>query len=322
MSASRFSPRHFRDLRGSPRPWILLVCLVTGLLPSLRAQDDQLDLLDGETLYDGGWLFSVTGRVERRETLLEGEKRASGGELERMTDTTLSLSAHHGIRHDLQLSVVLPFVHRELRAHSGGSSPAYLGAGGPGDLLTVAKWRFFRWDALGKALNVSALAGLEWPTGSDDERDGGQRLDPDLQPGSGSWDPLAGLALTYEPGRWRFNAAALYQVNTESRDDIAMGDEAFAELSVGNRFWLEPYPGPFMRADLALLYRNEQRAYRDGVVQRNSGGDLVSVEVNLAFRPRPSLDIQLAVEVPVYQRVGGRQLGQEFSVSLALGYRI
>lgn len=284
------------------------------------AQDGTLDVLDGETLYEGGWLFTVSSGVRREERLKDGDSTVSDPLHRRRTELTTTMAAHYGLRYDLQLSAILPHVYRE-EIRLDRSGPNRLSADGPGDFVGLVKWRCWRWDAPGEALNLAVLGGVEFPTGSDHQRDHGSRLDPELQPGSGSWDPLAGAAITYEPRRWRFNAMALYKLNTENRHGYEFGDESFAELALGNRFWLEPYPGPFMRVDVLLRYRNEARARLDGHRLSASGGDLVTVGANWAFRPRPTIDIQLAIELPLYERVNGVQLAEEVSATFALGLR-
>jgi len=271
----------------------------------LVAQERTLDVLDGETLYEKGWLVTLGHEYERKD---QEEHHATVA------------AAHYGLLHNVQLSLILPYVFR-VREEDDPAGPDRLSAGGPGDLAALAKWRFYRWDAPFEALNLAALAGIEFPTGPYRERDGGRRLAPELQPGSGSWDPLGGLAVTYEPRRWRFNAFGLYQRRSENPDGYKFGDEVFAEIAAGNRFWLEPYPGPFMRGDVMVRFRSEARARQDGSAVRDTGGDLVTVGANLAFRPRPSLDFQLAVEVPVYERLNGEQAEEEILVTFTVGYR-
>lgn len=299
---------------------LLILAHVLLLGGPARGQEETLDVLDGETLYQDGWLLTVTSQIERREVLLEGDSSAKDPLHRRQTNSTVALAGHYGLRYDLQLSAIVPYVFRDLEQRDP-TGPDHLRAEGLGDVATLVKWRYYRWDAPGEALNLSGIVGLEWPSGSDDERGGGERLPPELQPGSGSFDPMAGLAATYEPRRWRFNAFGLYKHNSRNNRGDRFGDEVFCEVAAGNRFWLKPYPGPFLRADVMFRYRNQQRAEQDNLGVRDTGGDLVTAGANLAFRPRPSLDFQLAVEVPVYERVNGTQLGQQISVSLAFGYR-
>jgi hypothetical protein len=285
--------------------------MMLGLLLTL-AQEGSLDVLDGETLYEGGWLFTAGYEFERREGLREGTRRVSDPLARRLEDHTLAIGAHYGLRYDLQLSAVVPYVDRELTSDAGGDSVS-----GPGDAALVAKWRFLRIDDVGVATNFAALAGLELPTGDVDDS-----LGPEFQAGSGSWDPSIGAAVTHEPGRWRFNAAALYQRNGQGARGYKNGDELFGELAVGNRFWLEPYPGPFMRFDVLLRYRREWRSRQDGGLVHDSGGDLLTAGATLAFRPRPTIDIQLFVEYPIYQSLDGLQLEEDLSVFFAFGFRI
>jgi len=275
-----------------------------------------LDVFDGETLYDGGSLLTLGWELDRGERLRRGERRVSDPTASHERTLRTTLGYQYGLRHDVQLGVALSFVdHR--RVGNGFEQSA----DGLGDVSLLAKWRFYRWDARGEALNVSLIGELSVPTGDDDVRAGGMRLEPELQPGSGSFDPGLGVAATYEPRRWRFNAGAFYRLRGDSDDDGArLGDEFVAEVSVGNRFWLEPYPGPFMRADVDLRYYHEDEARMAGVLP-NSGGERATATLRWAFRPQPALDFQASVELPFWQRVDGTQLGEDWAVDVTFGYR-
>lgn len=281
------------------------------------AQEGSLDVLDGETLFEGGWLFTAGYEYESKEGLLHGSDRVSDPLDRRLVEQTAALGAHYGLRYDLQLSAVLPYVSRVLTLDDP-AGPDRLVEEGLGDVALVAKWRYLRLDDVGVATNFAVLGGLELPTGDVDAPSG----HPEMQPGSGSWDASLGTAVTHEPGRWRFNAAALYQRNGQGARDLKEGDEFFAELAVGNRFWLEPYPGPFMRFDALLRWRHEWRSTQDGDVLHDSGGDLLTAGATLAFRPRPTIDLQIFVEAPIYQSLQGFQLEEDLSVFFAFGFRI
>ena len=295
---------------------MITTVVLAGFL-SAFAQEGTLDVLDGETLFEGGWLFTLGTEVETRRGLRRGSDRVSDPLDRELSERTVALSAHYGLRHDLQLSAILPWVHRELEFDDSS-----LTASGTGDFAFVAKWRFYRWDEVGKAANFAVIAGLEAPTGEDGETSDGVRLPPELQPGSGSWDASLGAAVTHEPGRWRFNAAVLYQRNGQGSHDFKFGDEFFAELAAGNRFWLEPYPGPFMRFDLLLRYRQQARSMDGGSSVDDSGGEVLTAGATLAFRPRPTIDIQLFLERPLFQDFNGTQLEEDLSILFVLGFRI
>jgi hypothetical protein len=285
------------------------------------AQEGSLDVLDGETLYEGGWLFTLGHEFERREGLRRGRDRVSDPLERRLDSHTAAFGAHYGLRYNVQLSAIIPYVHRALTLEDP-AGPDRVSEEGLGDLAAVVKWRFLRLDEVGRATNFAVLAGLELPTGDDDPPSGAPVQREDFQIGSGSWDPFLGAAVTHEPGRWRFNAAVLYQHNGQGTRDFKAGDELFAELAAGNRFWLEPYPGPFMRFDALLRYRHAWKARQDGDAVRDSGGDVLTAGATLAFRPRPTLDFQIFLEYPIYRFLEGTQLEEDWSVFFAFGLRI
>lgn len=299
----------------------LALAAVFACAPPAAAQEGSLDVLDGETLYEDGWLVTLGYELERREGLRGGSDRVSDPLDRELTEQTVALGAHYGLRYDVQLSAILPYVTRTLDLDDP-AGPDRIRAAGFGDAAFVVKWRYHRWDDVGKAMNFAVLGGVEVPSGADDVEDHGVRVAPELQPGSGSWDASLGTAVTYEPGRWRFNTALLYQRHGQGAQDFKFGDELFGEIALGNRFWLEPYPGPFMRFDALLRYRRQWRSTQAGDLIHNSGGDWVTVGATLAFRPRPTLDFQLFVEYPILQNVEGVQLEEDLSIFFAFGVRI
>ncbi|MBK8098813.1 MAG: transporter [Planctomycetes bacterium] len=275
-----------------------------------------LDVLDGETLYSGGFLATLGFELDRGDQLRQGRDRIADPDAGHERRLTGTLALQYGLRHDLQLGIALAFADHERRSLAGDAD-----ADGLGDVHLLGKWRFLRLDGPARATNFALITELSLPTGEDDATTNGIRLEPELQPGSGGVDPALGVGITHEPGRWRFNAALLHQWRTDSDgDDHRLGNGLVAELAAGNRFWLEPYPGPFMRADLAVRWYDEDHA-RMGSPLADSGGERATVAVNWAFRPRPSVDCQVGVETPFWQDVGGTQLGHDWSVDLTFGYR-
>src|SRR5262245_60425629 len=254
----------------------LAVSLLPALVATGWAQEGALDVLDGESLYEDGWLLTAGTEFRARRGLLDGSDRTADP-LHRQEFTYAAVvSAHYGLVHTLQLGAIVPYVSRVLTLDDP-AGPDRLASGGMGDVTLYGKWRYYRWDDVGIATNFAILAGLELPTGRDDVVDKGVFLPADLQPGSASWDPFIGIAVTHEPGRWRFNAMTLYKRVGEGTHDYKQGDQFFAELAAGNRFWLEPYPGPFMRADVMLRYRHEWADRRAGGVVPKTGGDLFTI---------------------------------------------
>lgn len=287
---------------------------------AVPAQNQVLDVVDGETLYRGGWLVSSSIDLDREESLWSGNRRIDDPAQQHRTRATTTLGAQYGLRHDLQIGFAVPYVSDDYASLVGGSRIE-----GVGDVELLAKWRFHRWDAPRVAINTALITSLSLPTGANDETVAGVELSPERQPGSGGLDPAIGVAITPEPGRWRFNAAILRQLRHDTDGDgDRLGSSWYGELAVGNRVWLEPYPGPFMRLDAFAHWYDESNDRQDGADLANTGTERLAVGGTWAFRPRPSLDFQLTVEAVVWRDANANAQGQlddAWSAQFAIGYR-
>ena len=162
----------------------------------LCLQEGGLEVLEGETLYQEGWLFTL-GDSFSRSASLHDEDGSTRDPLDRVrTDNRVVAGANYGLRNDLTIGALFPYVDRTVESSVGDVS-----ADGPGDLTLFGKYRLFRFVGERSSDNLAILAGLELPTGSTDESDAGVTLPTSLQPGSGSWDPFLGGALTFERDR-------------------------------------------------------------------------------------------------------------------------
>ena len=93
---------------------------------------------------------------------------------------------------------------------------------GVGDLTLFGQYRFYGQDT---GLQASLLTGIKTPTGETGERDNqGELFEAEFQPGSGSWDPMLGLALSQAQGRWSVDGNVLYTIATEGTQHTDLGD--------------------------------------------------------------------------------------------------
>jgi hypothetical protein len=93
---------------------------------------------------------------------------------------------------------------------------------GVGDLTLFGQYRFYGQDT---GLQASLLTGVKTPTGRTGERDDqGELFEAEFQPGSGSWDPMLGLALSQAQGRWSVDGNVLYTIATEGTQHTDLGD--------------------------------------------------------------------------------------------------
>jgi hypothetical protein len=93
---------------------------------------------------------------------------------------------------------------------------------GVGDLTLFGQYRFYGQNT---GLQASLLTGIKTPTGETGERDDqGELFEAEFQPGSGSWDPMLGLALSQAQGPWSVAGNVLYTIATDGTQHTDLGD--------------------------------------------------------------------------------------------------
>lgn len=148
----------------------------------------------------------------------------------RSSEMLLNANMSYGITDDLNLIVNVPYrfvyglnsghhVHDE---HDGHGAEV-VGSGnsiGLGDLNLLAKYRI-----LNHSYQAALIAGIKMPTGDTNEvNNEGERLSPEDQPGTGSWDPILGFAVSYPYRKFSFDANSLYRLSTQGSQGITVGD--------------------------------------------------------------------------------------------------
>jgi hypothetical protein len=152
----------------------------------------------------------------------------------------------YGLTTDLTLSARLPAVIRQnIREGHHSHGPAgntvdELGySAGIGDLTLLGQYRFLHNRA--SRTEAAVLLGLKAPTGRTDvDDDFGERFETEFQPGSGSWDGLAGLALTQRFGLWSFDANVLYQLAGKGAQATVLGDRFLYNAAITYRLSSTP----------------------------------------------------------------------------------
>lgn len=193
--------------------------------------------------------------------------------------TTISLTGAYGLTNNITLGFTMPYVDRndivEPEEDGGEVEISELGdSTGIGDLKLYTLWRFF--DDPGTRTSVSLLAGLSTPTGKDDAYSPeGERLEQEFQPGSGSWDPFAGLAYSRAFDRYSVDASSTYAFVNEGAQDTNLGDLLTYNAAISYALT----PDRPVRWGLVLeangLWRDHLK--QDGEKDRNSGGNWITV---------------------------------------------
>jgi len=218
----------------------------------------------------------------------------------------------YGATPKLALFGVLPYVDKRLDISMGGKR-IRRDAQGIGDALFFARYTMIQVDRPGKTLRIAPFAGLKTPTGSHSQRDAFGLVPRILQPGSGSWDPFLGVALTRQTLDWEFDAAARYRFNTEA-SGFTFGDEARADASFQYRVFPRTLGSGvpafvYVVLESNLIWNGRNRSL--GVTAPNSGGLTWNFAPGLQY-VTSRLILETAIQIPVVQNLNGSTLESDW----------
>ncbi len=190
---------------------------------------------------------------------------------------------------------------------------------GLGDVTTLVRYTAYRNDQPGRTFRIAPFAGIEMPTGKDDEQDAFGRLPGALQLGSGAWNPLLGVVMTNQSLKQEWGASASIKLNNEA-NRFERGDEARLDLSWHRRIWMGGAAGGlphFMYAGLEGNAIWQGRHRNNGQADPNSGGTTFFLAPTLQYITIHNV-IEVAIQLPVIQNLNGSALQQDFIVTLSL----
>jgi len=226
----------------------------------------------------------------------------------------------YGVTGDLAVFGVLPWLDKELDATPPGAR-ATRGTSGFADVRVFGRYTVHKDDAPGRTFRIAPFLGLELPTGDDHDTDSLGRLPAPLQLGSGSWDVVGGIVLTYQTLEYQIDAQASYKLNTEA-NNFEFGDETRIDASLQYRVWpreLEPGVPGFLYAVLEGNFIYADNSKINGVKDPNSGGRSYFVSPGLQYVTKRWI-IEGIVQLPVSQDLNGTALADDFTVRA--GFRL
>jgi hypothetical protein len=286
------------------------------------------------------WSFGIRTEFQKFDRISDSELEslaASGTETHSMDDqTSIFFSAGYGLTEDLAVGMHIPYVIRRgiREGHFEGGTPEVHDHGsseGIGDLSLLGQYRILRTERAGA--DVSALFGLKAPTGDTRVADrDGVRFETEFQPGSGSWDPLIGMAAGWRLGQASLNASLLYAIATRGSQETDLGDALHFGASFAWRH--TPAHGHSPRSgnpptdahgsshvperaghhnhlsiDLILEATGEwhQKQTVLGIRDDNSGGTLVFLAPGVRANFYDRFSVLVSAGIPVFQDLNGTQ---------------
>ena len=194
---------------------------------------------------------------------------------------------------------------------------------GLGDIVTFARYTVYAIDTADSTFRIAPFGGFKLPTGDSDRSDPFGVLPRPLQPGSGSWDGLGGLAVTYQTKQWEFDADIGYKKNTEA-DGFRFGDEFFTDASFQYRVWprqLGTGVPAFLFAVVETNLVSQGRHEITGTSDPDSGGTRWDADFGLQY-VTTNFIIEGIIQIPVVDHPRGTGLRNDFRVTAGVRWNV
>ncbi|MBI3492543.1 MAG: transporter [Acidobacteria bacterium] len=266
--------------------------------------------------------------VAKSQAVVRGQYlfiRASGDPTPANQDLTVNafpVAVAFGVTSKLALFGVVPVVSKSVDVTMPGGRRT-LDATGLGDVVFFARYTVKAVDLTESTFRIAPFGGVKLPTGSDDTSGPLGVLPRPLQPGSGSWDGLGGLAVAWQTKQWEFDADAAYKKNTDA-DGFRFGDEASVDTSFQYRVWprlLGAGVPAFLYAVAETNLVSQRRSEIADVRDPNSGGTRWDVDLGLQI-VRESYILEGIVQIPTIDRPNGASLRNDFRATAGVRWNI
>lgn len=224
----------------------------------------------------------------------------------------------YGVTRDFALFGILPYFDKRLDMRMGGQDISR-SQRGLGDLTLLGRYTAYEYNAPGRTLRVAPFLGIKAPTGEDNARDGMGRLPPPLQPGSGSWDALGGVVLTYQTLDFEIDGQVSYKANREA-NGFQAGNVASLDTSLQYRLWprsLGAGVPAFLYGVIETNLVHSAKNHIAGVDDPNSGGTTLFITPGLQYVTRKWI-VEAGIQIPVSQNFNGTALKTDYVFTTGL----
>jgi hypothetical protein len=194
---------------------------------------------------------------------------------------------------------------------------------GLGDIVTFARYTIYAVDLAESTFRVAPFGGFKMPTGDADASDALGQLPRPLQPGSGSWDGLGGLAVTFQTKQWELDADVGYKKNAEA-DGFRFGDEFFTDLSFQYRVWprqLGAGVPAFLFAVVETNLISQGKHEIAGTRDPDSGGTRWDVDLGLQY-VTINFIVEGIVQIPAVDEPNGTGLRNDFRFTAGVRWNV
>ncbi len=235
-----------------------------------------------------------------------------------------TLFGAYGVTDNLTLGLRVPYVLRSGIRSPNEDADAVINQGAPsgfGDVSVFGQYRFFH--SADNLNHASLTIGLKTPTGATGVKDNqGITFETDHQPGSGSWNPSAGLSFTRAMGSFSFDTNVLYTVATTGAQQTDLGDVFNYNFALSYSFGAPARNGLFSSSNnapwTAILELNGDRQdfqKTAGLTDPNSGGNTIYISPGIRYSSGKAWNTALSIGAPIVTDLNGFQSEPEYRIT-------
>lgn len=228
-----------------------------------------------------------------------------------LAEQRLELGAAYSPTDRVTVSVMMPVVHRFVTAVNLAETDIWA----PGDLELRARGVIYRDRAFAPRHLVSLIGGLEFPTSSIESDADGVPLPLEFQSGTGSWDPIAGVAYTLFSDPWSLYVSSVTTFPTTGTADTKAG------ISARQTAIVQIQPWTFLAFQIGAEFRWDGPGYIQGVRDPNTGGHITYGTFGLVGMPHDNVLVHFSAAIPIVQRLDGTH-EESFAIIGGLIYEI
>lgn len=256
------------------------------------------------------------------QSLYNGTTKLNDRTTKRATQTFMFHSIY-GLTDKLSMSGLFSFIVQERVITSPDGSKNFVNAKGIGDAVLLIQYKLF--SDFSNSLFLSS--GAKFPLGKTEitNPDEGFLLPADLQPGTGSWDVIFGVAYIkngllrpsmsliintfyrYNNKAERYNGQQVYKFGNELQITIGISDQILI-----NKFLINP--------SFLIRYRQTVADEVDGNIFPGTGGRWLYFGPEMNFNITQNLAVNFSGEFPFYRNLTGTQLTTDYRFVFGLNY--
>ncbi len=240
-----------------------------------------------------------------------------------------SLSLSYGITDNLTLNTQLPYISRKnIRAgeNPGPVVHTHVDVEDMGDISAILQYKVYD-----DVVKIALLAGVKAPTGKDDLKDGNEVLEADLQPGTGSWDIFAGVAVSKGFENFSLHSDILYKYNNTGANGSQLGDVLTYNAAFSYKLFEHKHDhmlhkleeekefGYSVNVFLELNGEYAQEDRFDGNTADSTGHNVVFATTGLQLIGDAGYSLFFSVSKPIYQDFNGVQNDINYKSSFGIG---